>query len=353
MKVEIIGTGAHIPSREFDNHNFLDHDFYDMEGASIPNENSEIIEKFKSITGIASRRYTTTHKNTSDLAMEAARAAIEDASIDPESLDYIIVAQNVGDLTEISKQPDALPSIASRVKAKLGIKNPKCVAYDIIFGCPGWVEGMIQANAFIKAGMAECCMIIGAETLSRFIDPHDRDSMIYADGAGATIVSKSDSHSGILSHATNTYTAEGEIDYIFMGPTNKKDSEDSTKYIKMFGRKVYEFALTRVPVAMKECMDQANIPIESLKKVFIHQANLKMDDAIVKRFYRLYNKPVPKDILPMNIQTFGNSSVATVPTLLDLVRKENFGGHQLNTGDIILFASVGAGMNINAIAYRV
>ena len=211
---------------------------------------------------------------------------------------------------------------------------------------------MIHANAFIKAGMASRCLVIGSETLSRVTDPHDRDSMIYADGAGATIVEKSDSIPGILSHATATFTSEGEAEFIFMGPSNKK-TDDSTKYIKMQGRKVYEFALTQVPLAMKECLDKAEIPIKELKKIFIHQANLKMDEAIIKRFYRLYKTPPPNDILPMNIETFGNSSVATIPTLLDLVRKTNFKNHKIQKGDIILFASVGAGMNINAITYQV
>jgi len=352
MEVRIIGTGAHIPNREHKNNKFLDNQFFDANGESIPNNNEEIIEKFSSITGIKERKYTDPSLNTSDLAAQAAKIAIDDAQIDPESLDYIILAQNVGDITAHSDQSDALPSVASRVKAKLGINNPKCVAYDLIFGCPGWVEGMIHANAFIKAGMASRCLVIGSETLSRVTDPHDRDSMIYADGAGATIVEKSDSIPGILSHATATFTSEGEAEFIFMGPSNKK-TDDSTKYIKMQGRKVYEFALTQVPLAMKECLDKAEIPIKELKKIFIHQANLKMDEAIIKRFYRLYKTPPPNDILPMNIETFGNSSVATIPTLLDLVRKTNFKNHKIQKEDIILFASVGAGMNINAITYQV
>lgn len=352
MEVRIIGTGAHIPNREHKNNQFLNNQFFDANGESIPNNNEEIIEKFSSITGIKERKYTDSSLNTSDLAAQAAKIAIDDAQIDPESLDYIILAQNVGDITAHSDQSDALPSVASRVKAKLGINNPKCVAYDLIFGCPGWVEGMIHANAFIKAGMACRCLVIGSETLSRVTDPHDRDSMIYADGAGATIVEKSDSIPGILSHTTATFTSEGEAEFIFMGPSNKK-TDRSTKYIKMQGRKVYEFALTQVPFAMKECLNKAEIPIKELKKIFIHQANLKMDEAIIKRFYRLYKTPPPNDILPMNIETFGNSSVATIPTLLHLVRKTNFKNHKIQKGDIILFASVGAGMNINAITYQV
>ena len=89
-------------------------------------------------------------------------------------------------------QSDILPFLAARIKHLLKIKNPKCVAYDILFGCPGWVEGVVQAQAFIKAGMAKRCLVIGAETLSRVVDPFDRDSMIYADGAGATVIEASE-----------------------------------------------------------------------------------------------------------------------------------------------------------------
>jgi 3-oxoacyl-[acyl-carrier-protein] synthase-3 len=104
---------------------------------------------------------------------------------------------------------------------------------------------------------------------------------------------------------------------------------------------------------MKACLDESGIEIGDLKKVFIHQANMKMDEAIIKRFYRLYRTAVPEGVLPMNIQTHGNSSVATIPTLYDQVLKNELESHQLNKGDIILFASVGAGMSINAITYKV
>ena len=121
----------------------------------------------------------------------------------------------------------------------------------------------------------------------------------------------------------------------------------------MNGRKVYEYAMKHVPVAMKECLDKAGVDITNLKKVFIHQANEKMDEGIIKAMYKLYGtEPVPKDIMPMSIHKLGNSSVATVPTLFDTVRRGTMGEHTLSEGDIILFASVGAGMNINAVCYR-
>ena len=120
----------------------------------------------------------------------------------------------------------------------------------------------------------------------------------------------------------------------------------------MFGRKVYEFAISNVPKALKQCLDESGEDIGNLSKIFIHQANEKMDEAIVKRFYRLYRHPQPENVLPISIQKLGNSSVATVPTLLDLVKRKELGNHEVRQGDIALFASVGAGMNINAFSYK-
>jgi len=353
MNYKITGSGSCIPTNNQDNGAFLSQSFYDDNGVELELDNQIIIDKFNSITGIEQRKYINKELNTSDIAAVAAQDAIEDAQIDPETLDYIIVAHNFGDIPYGSKQIDTLPNLAARVKSKLKIKNPSCVAYDILFGCPGWVEGMIQAKAFIKAGMATKCLVVGADALSRVIDKYDRDSMIFADGAGATILEATDEDGGVLSHISATYTSENEAEFIYYGNSYNTKADQSEKYIKMQGRKVYEFALSRVPAAMKKCLDDANIEIDQLKKIFIHQANKKMDEAIAKRFYRLYKVPMPGDILPMNIEEFGNSSVATVPTLFNLVLKQNYKGHRLNIGDIILFASVGSGMNINAITYQI
>ena len=353
MNYKITGSGSCIPTNNQDNGAFLSQSFYDDNGVELELDNQIIIDKFNSITGIEQRKYINKELKTSDIAAVAAQDAIEDAQIDPETLDYIIVAHNFGDIPYGSKQIDTLPNLAARVKSKLKIKNPSCVAYDILFGCPGWVEGMIQAKAFIKAGMATKCMVVGADALSRVIDKYDRDSMIFADGAGATILESTDEDGGVLSHTSATYTSENEAEYIYYGKSCNIKADQGQKYIKMQGRKVYEFALSHVPAAMKKCLDDANIEIDQLKKIFIHQANKKMDEAIAKRFYRLYKAPMPEDVLPMNIEEFGNSSVATVPTLFNLVLKQNYKGHRLNKGDIILFASVGSGMNINAITYQI
>jgi 3-oxoacyl-[acyl-carrier-protein] synthase-3 len=143
-----------------------------------------------------------------------------------------------------------------------------------------------------------------------------------------------------------------EAHFLFAGESYNPNIESSTKYIKMYGRKVYEYAISNVPQAMKLAMDRSGEPIEALKKVLIHQANEKMDEAILKRFFRLYKVPMPEGIMPMTIQNLGNSSVATIPTLLDMILKGALEGHRINAGDLLLFASVGAGMSINAFVYR-
>jgi 3-oxoacyl-[acyl-carrier-protein] synthase-3 len=349
---KITGTGTFIPSLKKENAAFLEEMFLDANGTALSSNNEVIIQKFKEITGIEERRYAIKEYNTSDLAFFASQKAIEDAKINPEELDYIIFAHNFGDIKQGSIQGDMLPSLATRVKSRLGIENPNCVAYDLLFGCPGWIEGVIQAQAFIKAGIAKKCLIVGAETLSRVVDKHDRDSMIFSDGAGACIVEKTaEKDSGFLSHATQTFAKE-EAYFLHYGTSFNKEKDQNIRYIKMYGRKIYEFAITNVPKAMKLALDKSGLQIEDVKKIFIHQANEKMDEAIVKRFYRLFKKPVPEGIMPMSIHKLGNSSVATVPTLLDLVLKGKIKNQEVHKGDVIMLASVGAGMNINAIVYK-
>ena len=354
MATIITGTGSYIPGLVIPNDSFSDHSFYGEDGVLINTPNAEIFEKFKDITGIYERRYAEENVNTSDLATKAAALAIEDAGIDPETIDQIIVAHNFGNVITGTIQSDAVPSIASRVKNLLGMRNPSCVAYDLLFGCPGWIQGVIHADSFIKSGLAKRCLVIGAETLSRVIDPHDRDSMIFSDGAGACIVENStDTSSGILASSVQSHCMD-EAYYLYLGKSYHPEGDEATRYIKMKGRKVYEYAIKNVPIAMKECIEKAGVEIHEVKKFFLHQANEKMDEGFIKALFKLYGiKDIPENVMPMSIHELGNSSVATIPTLYDMVKHGKYKEHQLNKGDVVIFASVGAGMNINAICYRV
>lgn len=349
----IIGTGSYIPEITIPNASFKDHEFFEKGGAKLYKGNAGVIEKFKEITGIGERRYARQDQQASDLGFLAAEDALNTSGIDRETLDYIIVAHNFGDVLYGNNRSSMVPSLASRIKAGLRVKNPDCVAYDLPFGCPGWVEGFIQANSFIRAGDANRCLIIGSETLSRVIDPHDRDSMIYSDGSGAVIIERGDGTSGVLAHKTQTHAFEhGELLHMGHSYSAFTDRKEDL-FIKMNGRKVYEFALTYVPLVIKTVLDKAGVEIKQISKVLMHQANDKMDTAILERLFKLYGyDSVPDNVMPMTISWLGNSSVASIPTLLDLILKGRLPGHQIGPTDKVVFASVGAGMNINAILYQ-
>jgi len=350
----ITGTGSFIPDTVVTNKDFINSEFYEENGSRIEAPTETIIDKFTQITEIEERRHIDSEMTTSDMATEASKLAIKNAGIDSETLDYIIVAHNFGDVVNDSTRTDILPSLASRVKEQLGIKNPKTVAYDTIFGCPGWVQCMIQADYYIRSGDAKRILVIGADILSRISDPYDRDSMIYADGAGATILEgrESDVPVGIISHVTRT-DANGQTYNLYMGTSNNEEHDQNNRYIKMYGRKIYNYALSNVPGVVKESIEKANVDLSDIKKVLIHQANAKMDEAILIRLFKLYGvKEIPEGIMPMTIEKLGNSSVATVPTLLDLVLSGKMEGQKINADDTVVFASVGAGMNINSIVYK-
>jgi 3-oxoacyl-[acyl-carrier-protein] synthase III len=354
LNTVITGTGSYIPSRVVDNSMFAKQTFFEKDESRIDSPGDEVIKKFRDITGIAQRRWVTEDQTASQIAAIAAERAIESAGIDRETIDHIILAHDFGDVVKGTIQTDLLPSLAARVKHMLEIKNPACVAYDLIFGCPGWVQGFIHADSFIRSGLARRCLVIGAETLSRVVDNYDRDTMIFSDGAGAAIVEgvASDEKRGLLASATVSHTQD-EAYYLYLGKSNAPESDPKVRYIKMHGRKIYEYSISNVPSAMKMSMDKAGVSIEEVKKVLLHQANEKMDEAIVKRFYRLFGMhPNISEVMPMNIHELGNSSVATVPTLYDMILKGDLPEHQIAAGDLIIFASVGAGMNINSIVYR-
>jgi 3-oxoacyl-[acyl-carrier-protein] synthase-3 len=351
----ITGSGNYIPKKRVTNEDFLSHDFYNQNGEKLAKDNREIIDTFFEITTIQERRHVEDNFVTSDIAYLAAEEAIESAKIDKEELDYIILAHNFGDVDKNNKQLDIVPSLAARVKQKLHIENPDTVAYDLPFGCPGWLQATIQADYYIKSGDAKKVLVIGADVLSRVSDPHDRDSMLYADGAGAVIMEakKSRRPIGVLAHKTRSDAVQYSK-MLYMGKSYKEDEQTKNDFfLKMNGRKLYQYAIEKVPHAIKECLSKINVHIKDVKKVLIHQANGKLDDAILQRLYKLYNiKDIPKNIMPMTISWLGNSSVATIPTLFDLILKGKLQSHQIHKGDTLVFASVGAGMNINTLVYK-
>lgn len=351
----IIGTGSYLPSKIVGNRDFMDNQFFDgTTKKPFDKSNEEIIQKFQEITNIDERRYAADNQLTSDLAVLAVQDACNSSGVSLDSLDFIIVSHNFGDIKEKNVRIDVLPSLANKVKMKLKIQNPACICHDVISGCPGWTQSMIVADAYIKSGTMKRGVVVGADVLSRISDPHDRDSMIYADGAGATIVEgvESDSPTGLISHASRSDSAD-YAKLLTLGSSNNPNTPGNELWIKMSGHKLYIYAIKTVPLVVKESIEKAGIHLKDIKKVLIHQANEKMDEAILRGVFKLYGETqVPKGIMPMTINYLGNSSTATVPTLLDLVAKNKINGHKIKEGDYIVLCSVGAGMNINSIVYK-
>jgi 3-oxoacyl-[acyl-carrier-protein] synthase-3 len=346
----ITRTGSFIPSWRVPNDHFLGSEFYDAAGQRPERPNAEIVRKLNEITGIEERRYAADDMRASDMGFHAAEAALE--GVDRESLDYIIVAHNFGDVAPGSVRCDTVPTLASRVKHRLRIKNPYTVAFDLPFGCPGWLQGVITADYFIRSGDARRALVIGAETLGRIADPHDQDSMIYSDGAGATLLEAADTEAGIQSHLTRTDTYDHAF-LLRMGRSYNPSLAEDRIFVKMDGHDIYKYAVKTVPIVVKQNLEKSGLALGDVKKILVHQANEKLDAAIIKRLFDLYKvKEIPADIMPMIISWTGNSSVATLPTLLDLILKGQLDGHRIAPGDIVVFASVGAGMNVNSLIYK-
>jgi 3-oxoacyl-[acyl-carrier-protein] synthase III len=351
----IIGSGSYIPDLVVKNEDFLNHEFFDNKTTSkIEKENLEIIDKFQEITNIQERRWARPDQVTSDLGAEAAKDALESSGIDPETLDFIICGHNFGDIDVDSQHTMLIPYLAARIKQRIGLVKPSCLAFDVVAGCPGWVQAMIIADAMIKSGQAKRGMVVGADVNSRVGDPHDRDCMIFADGAGAVIVEARESETpvGILSHATRTDAVDW-AELLVQAPSLNPEANRANRYIRMQGHKVYVYALQNVPGVAQESLQKAGLQLQDIQKVLIHQANEKMDEAIAQRLMRLYKmKGSTEEIMPMTISKLGNTSAATIPTMYDMIKKGKLDGHKIKSGDNLIFTSVGAGMNINAIVYR-
>ncbi len=178
--------------------------------------------------------------------------------------------------------------------------------------------------------------------------------MLFGDGAGAVVLETTpEGRAGIIAHRTQTHAYE-HARLLSMEPSSAPHQAHSSDiFMKMNGRKLYEFALNEVPLVIKAALDKAGVPVSAVDKVLIHQANEKMDMAILQRLFKLYGLKAPAAaLMPMTISWLGNSSVATIPTLLDLILKGQMADQHIHAGDILVFASVGAGMNINAVVYR-
>jgi 3-oxoacyl-[acyl-carrier-protein] synthase-3 len=353
LKTIIKGTGSHLPERTIENAYFLDRQFMDNNGVVNPKPSQEIIAKLEAITGIKSRRYIPEKGDSVPLMTQAAQNAIADAAIDKEQIDGIIVAHNAGNMLEGQLGFHTVPNMAALLKNKLGIANHECFAYDLLFGCPGWLQGIIQAHQAIQMGDAKNVLVVGIEVASRLLDPHDLDSMILADGCGAAIISSDDmGEAGILSYATFSH-AQDDISCIYLGGSYNSELTNPTLF-KMNGKDVYKYATIWVPRVIKKALDKVGLDASDIDMFLFHQANGKMLHAFANNLAQMYKIEglTFEEKIPTTIEFTGNTSVATVPTMLDLIRKGELENYEIKAGMKVVMASVGAGMHCNAIVYQ-
>lgn len=315
MPARIIGTGSALPALLVSN----------RELEKIVDTTDEWI---RSRTGIESR-HIAVEETTASMAIEAAKKALQDAKVSPEEIDLIIVG---------TISPDHyFPSTACEIQSALGAVN--ATAFDISAACAGFLFGLGIVDAYMKAGTVRTALVVGAETLSKMMDWNDRSTcVLFGDGAGAAVV-RSD-ESGIMSMVQgsdgargNALTCEGRrVD----NPYKKNDT--SLDYTKMNGQEVYKFAVKTVPKSIEEALLKANVKADDVKYFLLHQANLRIIEAVAKRLGQSIEK------FPTNLQECGNISAGSVPVLLDHVNREGM----LQKGDTIVLAGFGAGLTWGA-----
>ena len=319
MAIRIIGTGSYLPKKVADNH-FL---------STIVDTDDEWIRQR---TGIKERHLSNGKEGTTYMATHAAEAALENAGIEPEDIDMIIVATVSADTY--------VPSTSCQVPGAIGAIRATCL--DINAACSGFLFALNTAYAYIETGMAKTILIAGAETLSREVDWSDRSSCIlFGDGAGAAIVQKTEGEGGFLASVTGSDGTQGEvltckgrgIQNPFHQSKRKKD------YIKMEGQAVFRFAVTMVPRCIKQILKKTGTEPDEIKYFVLHQANVRILEVIAKRL------KVDIDKFPMNLDRYGNTSSASIPILLDELNRNKL----LQPGDKIVLSGFGGGLTWGAV----
>lgn len=353
MKTTIVATGSAMPERRIPNSYFLDRQFLHEDGSPMTKPVEEIVAKLEQITGIKERGYISEKGDSVPLMVNAAEDIIQSWGKDRNQIDGIIVAHNAGNMLEGQEGFHTVPNMAALLKNRLGITNHECFAYDILFGCPGWVQGLIQAHQAIQMGDAKNVLVLAVEVASRLLDPFDLDSMILADGSGGAILSASENENeGIISYATFSHALE-DVNCIYLDKSYNKEVDHPT-FFKMNGKDVYRYATTWVPQVIKKALDKANLTVEDVDMFLFHQANGKMLHAFANNLAQMYNIEGLsfEGKIPTTIEFTGNTSVATVPTMLDLINKGKLEGYKIKPGMKVVFTSVGAGMHCNAVVYQ-
>jgi len=313
-RASIIGTGSYVPKKVLTN--------FDLEKI-VDTTNEWIMER----TGIRERRIAEGTEATSDLAFEAAKRALEAAKIDPKELELIIVG---------TSSPDMLfPSTACIIQDKIGAVN--AAAFDVSAACTGFNYALAAAASFIESGAYNNVMVIGADTLAKYLDWTDRNTCIlFGDGAGAVILKAASDGSGVLASYLGAEGSGGK--YLIMPGGGSRDPEAKKRYIWMNGKEVFKFAVKILPKCVKAVLEGAGLKISDISLLIPHQANTRIIDFALKSF------GLSKDKVYVNLDRYGNTSAASIPIALDEASKEG----RIKRGDIVVLAGFGGGLTYGA-----
>lgn len=316
VSVGIIGTGSYVPTRIMTNQELEQ---------KVDTSDKWIIER----TGIRERRITLEGQATSDLATEAAKRALDNAGIAAEELDLIIVA---------TITPDMLfPSVACLVQANL--KATRAAAFDLSAACSGFVYGLVTASQFIKSGLYEKILVIGAENLSKILDWTDRNTCIlFGDGAGAAVVAKTPPGYGILGVDLGADGSGADFLSVPAGgsrtPASAETVTNRQHFMQMNGAEVYKFAVKIMGVSALKAIANANLSPADISYVVPHQANIRIIESAAKRL------GISMDKVAVSVAKYANTSSASIPIGLD----EAFRSGNIKKDDIVVLTGFGAGL---------
>ena len=316
MTARIIGTGSAVPEQIVTN-----------EDLSKIVETSD--EWISSRSGIKERRVAK-EENTTSLAILAGKRALENAGIASEEIEVIIVATCTPDYF--------FPNTACQVQEAIGAKH--AVAFDLSAACSGFLFALSTAQAYIKGGIYQKALIVGAETMSKMIDWSDRSTcVLFGDGAGGAVVSAEET--GVLELVQKSNGAgKGVLSCKARETRNLLNHESETKeYLYMEGQPVFKFAVKTVPECVEEVLKKAEVKKEEIRYYILHQANSRIIQSVAKRLKE------PEEKFPMNLSLYGNTSAASIPILLDEMNRNGM----LNRGDKLVLSGFGAGLTWGAV----
>ena len=315
MTGRIIGTGSYVPEQVVTNEDL----------AKIVDTTDEWIV---TRTGIHERRIAV-HEGTSEMAAKAARRALEDAGMEAEELDIILLATSSPD--------NCFPNGACEVQAAIGAKN--AVAFDISAACSGFEFALSTVQAFLQAGIYKTALIIGVDCLSKLTDWNDRSTcVLFGDGAGAAVLRAEET--GVIHSVMGSDGTKGPVLSCSArtGGNFSNGKRPELGFIYMDGQEVFKFAVKKVPECIQQVLKESGTDIDEVKYFVLHQANYRICESVAKRLKQ------PLDKVPMNIGSYGNTSGATVPILLDELNRQG----KLERGDKIVMAGFGGGLTWGA-----